>query len=179
MIKQPVLKTKRLILRKWKISDAEELTKLWNDKEITKWIEGIPYPCDLKKIKSLLRGNEKGAYYFAIFTDKKLIGSIWFRHIDSEYNYELAELGLWIGKSFWGKGYALEASKKLIEWGFKNLKLRKIFAKVNIENNASKELMKKIGFRLEGKLRKQVRIRFEKKICDELYYGLLKEEWKK
>jgi hypothetical protein len=48
------IETKRLILRNYKLNDAPDILKIWKQKEIVKWIEGIPYPCTEKKIKEIL-----------------------------------------------------------------------------------------------------------------------------
>jgi [ribosomal protein S5]-alanine N-acetyltransferase len=179
------LVTVRLFLRDYKLSDAPEIVAIWNDREVVKWIEGIPYPCTLQKVKKILKGikekREEKAYYFPIILkeENKLIGNIWIRHLEEETDYKIGEVGILLSKKYWGKGYATEALTGLISWGFHTLKLRKIYGKANIENKASQKTMKKIGFKLEGKLRKEVRIRFINKICDVMYYGLLKEEWKK
>lgn len=175
------LLTERLILRDYTIDDAKEILKYLNQKEVMKWIHGIPYPLTLSEAKKILKGNEKGAHYFAIVIREKnkLIGSIWFRHIEEATNYKIAELGYLIDKEEWGKGYATEAITKLIQWGFKNLKLNKIYATTCIENNPSRKLLRKFNFKLEGRLRKHFNIRFENKWCDEEIYGLLKEEWKR
>ena len=55
-------------------------------------------------------------------------------------------MGYWTGEKFWMRGYALEALKKLIEFGFSKLKLKKIWASVAAENFKSFNLLKKLGF---------------------------------
>ncbi len=172
--------TDRLILREYTVDDAKSIMKIFNQKEVMKWIHGVPYPCTLNQVKKILKENEKGAYYFAITVRKedKIIGSIWFRHLEEETNYKIAELGYLIDKDEWGRGYVTEAITKIIQWGFKNLKLNKIYETTCIENKPSQKILKKFKFKLEGRLRKHFNIRFVNKWCDEEIYGLLKEEWK-
>lgn len=180
-MKQPILETKRLILREYNLDDARSVVPIWNKKSVMKWIHGIPFPCSLKEAKKILRENEKGAYYFPIIIkkDKKLIGSIWFRHLEPITDYKIAELGYLLDDKYWKKGYASEAVGCLIKWGFERLKLRKIIANVNNKNPNSAKVLKKYGFILEGKRKKQIKIRFSNIWCDEEEYGLLKEDWKK
>jgi RimJ/RimL family protein N-acetyltransferase len=176
------LLTERLVLRGYTINDTKDILKIFNQKKVMKWIHGIPYPCTLNQLKKIFNEeDEEGAHYFAIVhkEKKKIIGSIWLRHIEEDTNCKIAELGYLIDEEEWGKGYATEAICKLISWGFKNLKLNKIYAKTCSENSPSKWVLKKFKFKLEGRLRKHFNIRFVNKWCDEEIYGLLKEEWKK
>lgn len=174
--------TDRLILRKYNLEDAENVLRIFNQKEVMKWIHGIPCPCSLNQLKKIFsKDDEEGAYYFAVVLKEKnkIIGSIWLRHIEEETNYKIAELGYLIDKEEWGKGYATEAITSLISWGFKSLKLNKIYAKTCIENKPSRKILKKFNFKLEGRLRNHFCIRFVNKWRDEEVYGLLKGEWKK
>lgn len=61
-----------------------------------------------------------------------------------------AEIGYWLGKQFWGKGYGAELVKSLLTFGFKNLDLHRIYGSVRTENIASVHILEKTGFRREG-----------------------------
>lgn len=174
--------TSRLILRNWQAKDAKDWSEITKQKEVVKWIYGVKYNSSIEKAKKVIIEDEKktGAIYRAILekSSGKIIGSVWFIGIDEEHERKIAELGVLLRKEFWNKGYATEACKALINFGFKKLKFLKIIAKVNIENKTSEKMIKKLGFKFEGRLRKQILLRFKKKWCDELNYGLLKGEWK-
>lgn len=179
--KQPILKGERIYLRAFKESDANENAKIWNDKEIARWIADAQYPASAIFHKKFIESIKKkdDTYYYAVIQKyaNKIIGAVWFNHICLSTNYQIAELCYVIGKNYRGKGYATEASRLMINWGFRNLNLLKIFAKINEFDKGSIKVIKKLGFKYEGKLRKQVFMRFPKKWCNELNYGLLKEEW--
>jgi len=181
--KQPTLIGKRIYLRKYKLSDAKESVKIWNDKTIARWIADTEYPYYVNEHRKWIRDNQKrdDAYYYAILLKEtnQIIGSIWFHSIFEGTNYQIGDLGYLIGKEFRGNGYATEAAKLIINWGFNKFGLVKITAKINELDKASVRVIEKLGFRFEGKLRKQALMRFPKKWCDELNYGLLKNEWKK
>lgn len=83
-----------------------------------------------------------------------------------------------IGENYQGKGFGTEAVKFLINFSFKKIKLRKISAEVYPRNKISIRLLKKLGFREEGYLRKEYICRADKKIKDVVYFGLLKEDFK-
>jgi RimJ/RimL family protein N-acetyltransferase len=77
-----------------------------------------------------------------------------------------ADMGLWIGKPFQGRGYGTQVVRRLIEYGFERLRLEKIDADVFVGNWASRRIFEKNGFSLEGTIRKAVR-----------KYGRAVDEW--
>lgn len=175
--------TKRLTLRNWKLRDVEAFVKITKQKEVIKWIANVKYNTSVKEARKLIESDEenKTDIYFAIVEkeSEEVFGSVWLRNVNDEDGRKLAELGILLRKEFWNKGYATEACKAVIGFGFRKLKLVKIYGKVNEENKSSKKMVEKLGFKLEGRLRKEVKTRFQNKKCnDYLYYGLLKEEFK-
>lgn len=107
--------------------------------------------------------------------DRRPIGVIGFVHIDSVH--KTAEIFLVVGeKDYWGKGVMFAAESLLMEWAFSQLGLEKIWAQADTDNVASLITMKKLGFQVEGTLRKEV-IQDGRRI-DKLRLGLLKEEFK-
>ncbi|MBL8028507.1 MAG: GNAT family N-acetyltransferase [Fibrobacteres bacterium] len=70
-----------------------------------------------------------------------------------------AEIGYWLKQPYWGKGYATEASMFMLEFGFKNLGLHRIWGKCHIDNTASAKVMEKLGMTFEGKIREHVWLR--------------------
>lgn len=67
--------------------------------------------------------------------------------------FNKAELGYWIDIKYWNNGFASEAAKAIIEFGFENLKLKRIFASHFDYNPSSGNVMKKIGMKKEGILK--------------------------
>ena len=88
-----------------------------------------------------------------------------------------AELGYDLAKEHWGKGYMTEAVSEVIRYGFTELGLNRIEATVDTRNTSSFRLLERVGFRREGLLRQ--RHYYRGSYQDELYYGLLKLDWKK
>jgi len=88
----------------------------------------------------------------------------------------VADLGLLIGnKHYWGKGVGNEACKLCIQYGFEQMKLRKIYLAVYENNPNAKKLYEKIGFKLEGTLRKHILVNGS--YYDKYLMGLFKEEF--
>lgn len=72
-------------------------------------------------------------------------------------NHQRAEMGYWIGKPCWNRGYCSEAAEALLKYGFETLGLNRIFAHHMSSNPASGKVMQKIGMKREGFLRQHVR----------------------
>jgi RimJ/RimL family protein N-acetyltransferase len=85
-----------------------------------------------------------------------------------------AELGYWIGVPWWGKGYATEAARAVVRYGFDELGLHKIHAHYLTRNPASGKVLERVGMRREGMLREEVRKwgRFE----DVILCGILRSD---
>lgn len=80
-------------------------------------------------------------------------------------------------KECWGKGYGLEAWSLLIEYAFNRLGLRKIIAGAFADHGASVKVLKKLGFKEEGRLREQALVDGEYR--DGIRFGLFRDEFYK
>ena len=175
----PPLLTERLILRSFTFEDAADVQRLAGDRDIASTLPNMPHPYEdgmaEKWIRSCSEKFEKDeALNFAITlrTDKKLIGGIELR-LDREN--ESGELGYWIGKPYWNCGYATEAARAVVAYGFEVLKLNRVHAKHFKRNAASRRVLEKIGMCYEGCLRQHVKKwgNFE----DIIGYGMLKADY--
>jgi ribosomal-protein-alanine N-acetyltransferase len=87
-----------------------------------------------------------------------------------------ADLGYEIAPSHWGHGYATEAARAVLAFGFQNLRLHRVWASCVAENTASAQVLEKLGIQREGRLREH---RWMKgRWWDTLVYGILQHEWK-
>jgi ribosomal-protein-alanine N-acetyltransferase len=121
--------------------------------------------------------NMDRAYSFLIFktNDKTLLGGINIGNVRRGVS-QSASLGYWIGEKHSRNGYMKEALKLLIPSLFVDLRLNRIEAATLEENIASKNLLKKIGFKKEGVLRKYLKINGNWR--DHILYGLLEHDFK-
>jgi len=85
------------------------------------------------------------------------------------------ELGYWIGKPFWGRGYATEAAAAVLRFGFETLQLNRIHAAFMEHNPASGRVMEKIGMSHEGTLRQHMK-KWDR-FYDVIKYGILKSDY--
>jgi len=121
--------------------------------------------------------DEDNASLLAVPTDGEFedepVGSVQLAPVVDADGY--ANFGVWFHPDAWGRGYAMEASAHLIEYGFSDLRLHRIAATVMDGNDASRRLCERLGFVHEGTTR-------ETQFADGEYvdlerYGLLVDEW--
>jgi ribosomal-protein-alanine N-acetyltransferase len=87
-----------------------------------------------------------------------------------------AYIGITLARPFWGKGYAEEASRGLLNYLFVELNLHRVVAECDVENSASIILLSRLGFRREAHLIEN--IWFKGSWGSEFHYALLEREWK-
>jgi 8-oxo-dGTP diphosphatase len=150
------LKTERLTLRPLRAQDAEALHRLVNDWEVTRTLAEIPYPYprDLADewIASTAAQLADGTGYHLAITgmeEKKetLVGVVGLR-VDAARR--TGRLGYWVGRAYWGHGVATEAARRLTSWAFANLPIDLIAAEVTEANDASRAVLRRVGFREVG-----------------------------
>ena len=139
--------TDRLILRK-AISEQEKISLVSQigDWEVVKWLANAPYPYTDDDLEDYLLISDSNQFDLNIFMGKQLIGRVGLT-LDGDNYYDL---GYWIGKDYWGKGYATESSKKLLEYVLDKLDLPKIKSGYFVGNFASGNVLKKLGFKEVG-----------------------------
>lgn len=153
----PTLETPRLVLRAFTLADAPAVQILAADRDIASTTLNIPHPYPEGLAESWISTHgpafESGRFVsFAITrrTDGILLGAMGLHPVPP---HQRAELGYWIGKPYWGQGYASEAGHAVVRYGFTGLGLNRIYAYHMTRNPASGRVMQKIGMTHEGHLR--------------------------
>jgi RimJ/RimL family protein N-acetyltransferase len=118
-------------------------------------------------------------YFFAIIlkANNCIIGDAGFTVAARAEDGGIADLGYFLLKPYWGKGYATEATQVLIAYCFTTLNLHKVIASCDSDNLASEHVMKKCGMEREAYRQKHLRLNGEWR--DRLEYALLYDDWKK
>lgn len=161
LLPQPTLQTARLRLRPYVLGDAADVQRLAGDFAVADTTQNIPHPYPDGMAEAWIAlhedayANDDTAVFAMVVRDDgadddmsgTLIGSITLR---LELDYRRAELGYWVGKPFWGHGYATEATRKLLSFGFDQLGLYRIHAAHLTRNPASGRVMQKAGMQFEG-----------------------------
>lgn len=155
-VPQPLLATPRLALRPFVRSEAARVAELAGDREVAATTLRIPHPYDARMAEEWIAGlgpayQEGRLVNFAVTTAQDgVVGSI---GLTLHAEHARGEMGYWIGKPFWGRGYASEAATAVLRFGFESLALHRIHAHHMTGNPASGTVLRKLGMRHEGTLR--------------------------
>ena len=175
---RPSIETERLRLRPFAPADADEAARLAGERDIAATTANIPHPYVIADAESWIGGqqaewDEDRGVTFAITLreDGALIGAIGLR---AERAHQRAELGYWIGVPWWGHGYATEAARAVVAFGFDELGLNRVFARHMTSNPASGRVMEKIGMRFEGEFRQHEQKWGE--FHDHRFYGVVRSD---
>lgn len=173
--------TPRLVLRPWALSDAEDVARICNDKELAAATASLPHPYTLDHARQWLQDRMAGriegfdrAVTLAgcLQSTGALVAACGLRIHDQ---HGVGELGYWVAREAWGNGYATEAAHAVVDHGFAAMGLRRVVANYHRRNVASGRVLQKLGFTIEGCLRRHV-VRFGH-IEDLVLTGMLREEW--
>lgn len=180
MFPYPELRTSRLLLVPPAETDLDDITAQINStEEIAGNIFNIPSPYTITHAQNWLsiccEGWENGtAFRFAIREQKtgQFMGMIGLHPVKEHFK---AEVGYWLGQEFHGRGYAAEALKAVLEFGFETLQLNKIYATHFAHNPASGKVMLKAGMKHEGFLKQEY---YHQNLFQDVHrYGILKSDW--
>lgn len=142
-----VLKTERLTLRAPGREDVEAITLLANDRRIAENTARIPYPYGIEDADQFVASvnRQDGEATFLITCADTLIGAC-----GIELRELGPEIGYWLGVPFWGKGYATEAVRALIDHAFADLMHEVLCSGARVSNPASRRVLQKCGFQWTG-----------------------------
>ncbi len=141
-----MLTTERLHLRPFQRSDAADFTRLAGDWAVASMTSDIPHPLTRAQAAAWLKPG-RGEVRFAIVRDGRLIGGAGFYRRRSG----AAELGFWLGRPWWGQGYATEAARAVVRYGFEARRLPGFTSSHFIDNRASAGVLRKLGFEPVGR----------------------------
>ncbi len=172
--------TERLLLRRFELSDAEEMFENWaNDSEVTKYLTW-PAHQNITVTKSVLEDwvsqYDNNQYYqwgIELKEDNQLIGSIGIVRLDNQI--KSVHVGFCIGQKWWGKGIMSEALEKLMDYFFNEIKANRVDSRHDPRNIGSGKVMKNCGMLYEGTVKQGDWN--NQGICDYSIYGLTLEDY--
>ena len=170
----PTLTTARLVLRQLREDDAAALFPVLSDPEVMVWWSSGPH-ASVAETADYVKGNAAEGQGFDCWAitagDDVALG--WVILIDGKP--DVKEIGYILHRAHWGQGIAREAVSRVIDHGFDDLNLRRIFADTDPENAGSISLIEHLGFQYEGRLRGEWETHIG--VRDSLIFGLLQDEW--
>lgn len=179
---QPTLNTRRLILRPFTTADAVDVQALAGAPEIAATTLDIPHPYPdgmaetwIGQHPEMFENGEGVIFAMVRRKDAMLVGCV---GLGCDLENRNAELGYWVGVPYWNRGYATEAARMAVAFGFAYFGLHRIKSSYFGSNPASGRVMEKIGMRFEGRRREQL-YRPERGFEDVVEYGILNTEFVK
>jgi RimJ/RimL family protein N-acetyltransferase len=163
------------VIRSFCPEDIDSLVRHANNRNV--WLnlrDLFPHPYERHHAEAWLRDLQQmnPVTAFAIASSEELIGGIGL-HPQPDVMRRSVELGYWLAEPYWGRGIATAAVRAMVEWGFSNLDINRIFAYVFGWNLASARVLEKAGFTLEGRMREAV---FKDgRLTDLFVYGMVRE----
>ena len=174
------IETERLILRRFQDSDVDAVFRNWASDETVQRMYSEPVYSTPEAVRGLLDkyigAYEREDYYRWAVTDKETgecIGQIAYFLVDSKNHF--AEIEYCIGAAFQCRGYATEATKAVIRFGFESMNLHKVQICTKTINKPSKRVIEKCGFTYEGTLRDYFFMDGE--YVGRLYFSILRNEY--
>jgi RimJ/RimL family protein N-acetyltransferase len=162
-------------LRPWTSNDLDSLIEFGNNKAIAKFMtDKFPNPYTKEKGESFIAFTQQHdpIHVFAIDVDGKAVGGIGI-HPQDDIHCRNAELGYWLGEPFWGHGVITKAIIQMVDYGFTNFEIDRIFARPFGTNTASQKVLEKAGFKLEARFERSLYKNGE--YLDELVYAIRRE----
>lgn len=175
-----IVKTGRLLLREIEASDWQAVCAYQSDPRYRRYYPWIP---DVREDVQRLVGafidwqQEQPRYRFQLaitLLDHCLIGTCGIRA--TKVNKQEAELGYELHPDHWGQGYATEAARAMLTFGFGTLNLQRVWAQCIAENEASVRVLERLGMSQEQRLSKHTWM--QKRWWDTLVYAMSKAEWR-
>ena len=172
------LQGQRTRLREFRRDDIEAIYSIVGDDRVTRWLsfDSRDFEGNLRMLDAAMSGANRDPrleYYLAV-TQKNSDGLIGFCRL-ALGGASAAKLGYAIHADHWGHGLATDAASAMVDFGLSKLALHRITAAVGPDNEASKAVLDRLGFTLEGRLRDHVFTNGAWR--DSLLYSLLTGDW--
>lgn len=156
MGENPIIQTSRLILRQWKDEDLEPFAKLNADPKVMEFFPAVwtleESKASMQTARTHIEMHGWGKWAVSLLETGEFIGRIGLEEIDFEAPFSPnVELGYRIAYNHWGKGYASEGAKAALEYGFRQIGLKEIFACTPVLNQRSQFVMRRIGMHHNAK----------------------------
>lgn len=146
----------RCTVRRFIAADAECLAAVANDRRIWLQLRDLfPHPYHRADAENYIArvASADPPLSLAIVVDGRAVGGVGLQPM-TDVNRRSAEIGYWLGAAYWGRGIATEAVTLVTDWAFGAHGLLRIFAQPFAANLASRRVLEKAGYELEGTMRR-------------------------
>ena len=176
-IRVPVLETERLVLRGWKKKDAAALYAYAKNPNVGPNAGWKPH-ADVRESRTIIVQlfQQNTTWAITLKGDDTPIGSIGFEPDAYRPRIASRELGYSLSEDCWGQGIMTEAARRLLKYGFEEMRLRSIMIRTGEANKRSQRVIEKCGFKYEGTLR-GCYLMYNGEIRDSRVYSMLQGEY--
>ena len=181
---QPIslpLQTERLLLREFVAEDWRAVHEYATDPEVVRYMPFGPNTEEeskafVEQVLAVQREVPRTKFELAVAlrSNGQFIGGCAIR-IGSQ-SFRDADIGYCFNRGYWGQGYATEAARAAVRFGFEHLGLHRIWATCDVNNAASARVLEKLGMQREGYFRRHMLVRGSWR--DHLMYAVLEDEWR-
>lgn len=147
------LESERLILRKFTCEDWQDLYEYLSKEEVVMYEPYDIFSIEEAKKEAQNRSENDAFLAVCLKENNKLIGNLYFQQQEPK-EFMTWEIGYVFNPAFYGKGYATEACRRILEHAFEELHIHRIIGRCNPENAASWRLMERLSMRREGHYKK-------------------------
>ena len=175
----PTLRSARLLLRPFSEGDADAIYAIQSNPRVLRYWDAPPWT-DRGRADAFIAACRKmeedgSGARFAIETPENGAFLGWCAMFRWNPGYKSLGIGYCLDEPVWGKGYATEAVRAMLEWAYGTLDLNRVEAELDTRNVASARVLEKLGFQREGLRREDCIVSGE--VSDSWVYGLLKRDW--
>lgn len=175
----PTLPTARLLLRPFAERDAQAIYALQSNARVLRYWDSPPWTERSRAdafIAACRKMEEEGSgARFAIETRDNGAFVGWCTMFRWNPVHRSLGIGYCLDEPAWGKGYATEAVRAMLQWAYGTLDLNRVEAELDTRNAASARVLEKLGFEREGLRREDCVVSGE--VSDSWIYGLLRRDW--
>jgi ribosomal-protein-alanine N-acetyltransferase len=175
----PTLTTERLILREPLLSDAPDVLVFRSDPVVQRYND--PVMATLEEVQALIEelraeyAAQEGLSWAVTLKESGRVVGLFGFHFWDKY-HRRAEIGYDLARAYWGQGFASEAVRAILRFGFERMNLHRVYAGTIADNHESVRLLERIGFQREGTSR-QHSWEDDGTFHDSAMYGLLRHEY--
>lgn len=163
------------VIRSWRSQDVPAIVRHANNRRVWRNLKDrFPHPYTTSDAEHWIH-QATGATpetHFAIAIDEEAVGGIGL-DLQMDVFRRSAEIGIWLGEAYWGRGIATEAVRAMTNFAFANFDLCRIYAGVFEWNPASMRVLEKASYSLEGRLRNSVTK--DGQTIDQMLYAIVRE----
>lgn len=171
----PEIVTSRLLIRRIEARDLAELVRRRNQPGVARYQTWtLPYTMERAE-QVLAKDDESETTWSGTIVEKESGVAVGDMVVFFSWEGRSAEIGYSLSEEYWGRGYAIEAAQSLVDYLFSRPEVHRVFATLHPDNQASAQVLERVGMIFEGHTRGSFWVGDEN--SDDWFYGMTREDW--